>query len=273
MLSTGAKSSRQLAPFLQRVLLLDSSQANARMIAELVKDLGAGRICADVSETQAMETCKQFEPQLIITELSGPLFEGPRFTKALRRSGLACRTVPVIVITAEATTGAILGARNAGVHEFLRKPFTLRDLSRRIEVVMLHRRDWIEAMNYVGPDRRRFNSGDYRGPRKRRSDSAARDASERVEQALKILKSALAAVETDPAQALRSMRAQAADLHAIAVRANDMKLMNAVAPLQRALIAMSDTGLLSKRTLETVAAGLWAFTPKIATPGREGFAI
>jgi len=273
MIPTGATSSRQLSSFLQRVLLLDSSPGNARMMAELVKDLGADRLYTEVSETQAMETCRKFDPQLVITELSGPLFEGLKFTRALRRSGLACRSVPVIMITAEATTGAILGARNAGVHEFLRKPFTLRDLSRRIEAVMLHRREWIEAMNYVGPDRRRFNSGDYRGQRKRRSDSAAQEEQGRVERALRILKSALAAVETDPAQARRSIRAQAADLHAIALRGNDMKLMNAVAPLQRALMAIGETGPLSRRPLEIAAANLWTLMPLTAAPDRERVAI
>ena len=264
MIYAGSKSQRQLASFLQRVLLVDSSHANARMMGELIKDLGAGRIYAEISEAGALETCKQLEPQLIITELSGPTFDGLRFTKAVRRSNLSCRSAPVIMVTAEATAAAILGARNAGVHEFLRKPFTIRDLSRRIEAVMLNRRDWIEAVNYVGPDRRRFNSGDYKGPRKRKADNTVHPESERLEQALRILKSALAAIESDPVQARRSIQAQAADLHAVAVRTNDMKLMDAVAPLQRALIAMGDYGNLSRPMLEGSAAALWVFLPKDA---------
>jgi len=261
MIFAGTKSSRQLAPLLQRVLLLDSSQANGRMMAELVKDLGASRIHTEIAEAQAMETCRHLEPQLIIIEWSGPMFEGLRFTKNLRRSGLACRMVPVIMVTAEATAGAILGARNAGVHEFLRKPFTIRDLSRRVEAVMLNRRDWIEAVNYIGPDRRRFNSGEYKGPRKRRSDTTGQEEQGRIEQALRILKSALAAIESDPMQARRSIQAQAADLHAIAMRLNDMKLMNAAAPLRRALIGVGDNGPLSRPALEAASASLWAFMP------------
>jgi two-component system, response regulator PdtaR len=269
---TGAKSSRQLSSFLQRVLLLDSSQANARMMAELVKDLGAIRIYTEVSEKQALETCRTLEPQLVITEWAGPMFEGVKFTKALRRSGMVCRTAPVIMVTAEATAASILGARNAGVHEFLRKPFAIRDLSRRIEAVMLNRRDWIEAVNYVGPDRRRFNSGEYSGPRKRRSDSRAPVDAERIEQAVKILKSAFVAIQTDPAQARRSIQAQASDLHALAVRTNDMKLMGAVAPLQRAIMAAGETKPLSRPALEAASVGLWAFLPA-AAPDKERIAI
>ena len=272
MIFAGTKSARQLQSHLQRVLLLDSSQANARMMAELIKDLAAARIYTETTEAQAMDACRHLEPQLVITEWAGPGFEGLRFTKNLRRSGLSARSVPVIMVTAEATAGAILAARNVGVHEFLRKPFTIRDLSRRIEAVMLNRRDWIEAVNYVGPDRRRFNSGDYQGPRKRRSDADKLSDASRIEQALKILTSALAAVESDPAQARRSIQAQANDLHAIAMRTNDLKLMGAVAPLQRALTAMGDHGPISRPTLQAAAAGLWAFMP--AEPaGKEQFAI
>jgi len=253
--------SRPLAPHLERVLLMESSQANARMIADLIKDLGAQRLYVETAEASALETCRQLEPQLIITELSGPKFDALRFTRNLRRSGLSCRRVPVIVITADATAGAILGARNVGVHEFLRKPFTIRDLTRRIEAVMLRGRDWIEAMNYVGPDRRRFNSGGYQGHRKRRADAESQETADGVERALRILKSAFAAVETDPVQARRSIQAQAADLHAIAMRSNDLKLIGAVAPLQRALAAMGDDGALSRPVLEAAAAPLWIYLP------------
>nr|6SFT_A Chain A, Two-component receiver protein CleD [Caulobacter vibrioides NA1000] len=33
-------------------------------------------------------------------------------------------------------------------------------------------REWVEAVAYVGPDRRRFNSADYKGPRKRKADAS-----------------------------------------------------------------------------------------------------
>jgi len=261
MIIPAGKNANQLTAFLQRVMLLDASQANARMTAELVKGLGAGRIYTETAEAAALETCREVEPKLIITELAGPHFDGLRFVKALRRSRLPCRAAPVIMVTAEATAATIVGARNAGVHEFLRKPFAIRDLARRIEAVLLTRRDWIEAVNYIGPDRRRFNSGEYQGPRKRQADQAADEEARRIEQALKILKSALSAVVSDPEQARRSLQAQAQDLHGVAVRTNDLKLMAAVAPLQRAMIAIGEAGPLSRPSLEAAAAGLWAFAP------------
>ena len=54
----------------------------------------------------------------------------------------------------------------------MRKPFTIKDLERRLEAVTLKPRDWVEAVQYVGPDRRRFNSAEYKGPRKRKADAS-----------------------------------------------------------------------------------------------------
>ena len=109
---------------------------------------------------------------IVFTEFAGPELDGIEFARSLRRSGFAARRCPLIMVTAEATPTSIIGARNAGVHEFLRKPYTAGDLFRRIENVITKPRDWIEAQMYIGPDRRRFNSGEFAGARKRRANKA-----------------------------------------------------------------------------------------------------
>jgi CheY-like chemotaxis protein len=261
MINSENRLCRQLAPLLQRVLLVDASLAGTRTTAEVLKDLGASRIYPATNEAQALAICREAEPQLVITEMTGPTLDGLRFVRALRRSDLSCRSAPVIVASADATAAAIVGARNAGVHEFLRKPFTIRDLTRRLDAAMLRPREWIEAVNYVGPDRRRFNSGDYQGPRKRMADSAKEDKAARILQALKILASAVAAIETDPVQSLRAMQAQAASLRTVAVAAGDLKLIEAVARLQRPLMAAATSGVLPRPEIEAGCADLWTFMP------------
>lgn len=262
MIFADSKSQRQLAPFIQRVLILDPAPASARLLGELLKDLGAKTVVIEATPAAAMAACKAYDPTVVFTDLAGGGPDGLDFVRVLRRSALACRQAPVIVVTATATAASIGAARNAGVHEFLKKPFTIKDLTRRLEAAALGRRDWIEAMNYVGPDRRRFNSGDYDGPRKRKVDHRAAPDAERIAQALKILKSAIAAIDTDPAQALRSMQAQAADLHKAALAVADINLISAVAVLQRALNIAAAKDRLPRAEIEAAAAGLWAFMPE-----------
>lgn len=171
MFNADAKTLQRIAAAMQRVLIIDPNLGAAKLVGELMKEMGARQIAAATRTDRALAVVQEFEPHLILTELVGPELDGLEFTRQLRRSALAARQAPVIVITAEATAASILGARNAGMHEFLRKPYTAGDLYRRVENVILKPRPWIQAQMYVGPDRRRFNSGEFVGDKKRRSDA------------------------------------------------------------------------------------------------------
>jgi len=214
---------------MRRILVVDPNPATAKMLAELLRSvIPQCQVSGVQTDEQGFRHLESFDPQLIFIELKGPSLDGLAFTRRLRRSYLACREVPVILITAEATAAAITGARDAGVHEFLRRPFTLGDLKKRIEAILLRPRDWIEAVNYVGPDRRRFNSADYKGPRKRGADGAS-PVAQRILQAIKIAVAADAALSTDPRQAHRALKAQARILAQLSAGKESLKRLEAVA--------------------------------------------
>jgi DNA-binding response OmpR family regulator len=266
MIFTDARLARQLERWLERVLIVEPNQASAQLVSELLKGAGAKQINHERSIQRALSACRVNEPHIVVTEVGGANLEGLAFVRNLRRSDLPCRQAPVIVVTAEATARTIVAARNAGVHEFLRKPFTARDLARRLEVATLHPRDWIEAVGYVGPDRRRFNAGDYQGPRKRISDQTASTPAERIEQAVRIAKAAIGAIEMDAAQALRSLRAQASELKRLGASEGDAKLVAAADKLDSALSDASADAGLSRPAIEAAAADLWDYLPGEPSP-------
>lgn len=261
MLYGDTNTQRKYARYLERALVLDSQPASTRLLTELLKDLGARTIYSETNARAAMLHARNENPQMIFTEFAGPGWDGLEFVRALRRSDFTCRQAPVVMVTAEATAQAIIGARDSGVHEFLRKPYTIKDLLRRVDAVTLRTRDWVEAVRYIGPDRRRFNSGDYTGPRKRKSDMKSTPDAARVDQALRILKSALEAIERDPKQALRAMQAQAVDLTRAAISAADTNLATAAGTLQTRLQECADSGVLDRAKLEAAAQPLWVYLP------------
>ena len=176
MFNADPKTLIQIGPHLHKVLVVDDNAVSARLAGDLLKQMGARQIVVATRLDRALASAQDFEPQIVLTEFAGVDFDGLAFTRALRRSGCMARKAPVIMVTAVATEASVLGARNAGVHEFLRKPFTAGDLFRRVSHVVLKPRPWIEAQMYVGPDRRRFNSGEFTGAPKRRADEAAEAA-------------------------------------------------------------------------------------------------
>jgi CheY-like chemotaxis protein len=239
--ATDPKHAARIAPVVRRALIVDPNIASAKLIADLLKGLGAREVVLEPDEKLALEACRDLEPGIVFVEHAGPRMSGESFTRRLRRSHLDCRQVPIIMVTAEATASAIKGARDCGVHEFVRKPFTAGDVLKRIEVVATRSRDWIEAVGYVGPDRRRFNSGEYAGPRKRKADAAKGTPAAAKDQAMRILSSALNQFDADPAQALRAMREQASALKQLAVKAADARLAVTVAALETVVAGPAPT--------------------------------
>lgn len=242
MFAADARRLTQIEPALRRVLIVEPSTAAARLLWDVLKGLGTRNIIIEPDEYGALEQARQMEPSLIFTERLGQRLDGERLVRTLRRSSLSCRMAPIIMVTADATAASIKGARDVGVHEFLRKPFTSADLFRRIETVALKPRDWIEAVGYVGPDRRRFNAGAYAGPRKRRADTplTAEAAAAAVrDQAMLILAASVTQFDTDPSQALRAIRQQAETLAALAMKTSDTALAVAAAGLSAVLAGVT----------------------------------
>ncbi|OGN50170.1 MAG: hypothetical protein A2352_00765 [Caulobacterales bacterium RIFOXYB1_FULL_67_16] len=232
MFTADARTLSRIEPAVRRVVIVEPNSAAARLLSDIMKGLGAREIYFAVSDDNAMELLRDVEPDIIFTEHAGEGLNGEALARRIRRSTLSCRTAPIIMITNEATAAAIKGARDAGVHEFLRKPYTIGDLFKRVENVALKARPWIEAVGYVGPDRRRFNSGEYAGARKRRADRPVEGQIDAKDQALRILAAAVAQFDQDPAQAIRAIRQQALTLKTIAVNDGDVKLAIAAGGLE-----------------------------------------
>ena len=241
----------------RQVLIIDAEWERSRVVAQILRATGGYRVSWTATHEEGWMLLEAAHPSIVFVELSPPSHEGLLFTRELRLSELACRKVPVIMLAGHPTETVIRASRDAGVSEFLRSPFNVRDLMLRVDAVTLKQRSWIEAINYVGPDRRRFNSAAYTGPRKRRTDMAncsAEDA--RIAEALKIMKAALDAIHSHPRQALRSLQAQAEELESAAAAKADYTLARGAAELKDYLDTASRTGSLSREQLAAYASGL-----------------
>lgn len=230
----------KMAPKLKRVLLADPQTASVRLLRELLRDIADSYVFIAEDEDRALKIAAASDPQLIIVEIGDHRLDGLEVVRRIRKSNWLCRKAPIITVTNIPTEQAILAARDAGAHEFLRKPFSVRDLTRRLQAVTMQERDWVEGIKYIGPDRRRFNSGEYSGPLKRRTDGRDTPHQQRINQALKIVRAAVDAVETDPVQAMRAMVTQATTLLDIST---DLKLTVSASEFYRLLTKAAADGI------------------------------
>jgi DNA-binding response OmpR family regulator len=218
-----------------RILVIDPNLGSAKVLANMLRSLSpSAEVYGARDAEKAMLLAGEVDPQLVFVEAAGPGLDGMAFTRAYRRSDMACREAPIIMVFAEVKAAQILAARDVGVHEFLRRPVSLGDLERRLEAVSGRPRDWIEGVNYVGPDRRRFNSAEYKGPNKRRTDGTK--TGQRINQALRIVQSASRQVDADPVQAARALSTQARILIELSTGQDALRRLGAAALAMQAYL-------------------------------------
>jgi len=252
-----------------RILIIDPNLATAKMLANLLRSVSpSAQVYGARDADKAMLLAGEVDPQLVFVEAAAQGLDGMVFTRALRRSDLVCREAPIVMVFTEVKAAQILGARDSGVHEFLRRPISLGDLQRRLDAVSGKPRDWIEAVNYVGPDRRRFNSADYNGPNKRRTDGTK--AGQKINQALRIVQSASRQLDADPVQAARALNTQARILIELSTGQDALKRLGAAAVAMQAYLqaAARQGAPLAKDQVETYASNVLLAAPDKVRPSQ-----
>src|SRR3546814_4837598 len=90
--------------------------------------------------------------------------DGIGFVEWVRKNPAAKNVfVPIIMVTAQSEEWKVMKARDAGVTEFLVKPFSAKTMARRITVVVENPRQFVRTDEFFGPDRRRHVISNYTG--------------------------------------------------------------------------------------------------------------
>ena len=138
------------------VLIADSSAHMASLVAVMLRGLGRKDIREAYDASRAMLEVRRRAFDVIIIDDALDGMDGVAFTRKLRAmTDCQNRLTPVIMMSAAPDAKRIADARDAGVTEFLRKPFAANHLQTRLTSIEAHPRGFIEAAEYQGPDRRR----------------------------------------------------------------------------------------------------------------------
>lgn len=234
MFGASQKLQAKIGALLKRVLIINPAGPNLKLLQDMVRMAGAQSIDTCPNDRKTLDTLRDFDPTCVFIEVNASDSTPIDTIKKLRRSLYNCRKAPIIVVSSEVTSVMLVGCRDAGAHELLKRPYTQGDFHKRLEAIVTRPRDWIEAVGYIGPDRRRFNSAEFKGPRKRKSDQLSGEAAT-LDQCLRILKSAVQALHLDPHQAVRSMREQAMRLYKTKRLKEDPQFAQFIANLVQAL--------------------------------------
>ena len=158
------------------VLVVDDHANTVRLITDVLRAAGVGKVYSAPDGICAREQIAQRNPDIIFTDRRMPLMDGLALTRAIRMAAVRPDSltpnpeVPIIMVTGHRSAREVEEAREAGINEFVMKPFTPAALLSRIQLVLNQPRPFIVSNVYVGPDRRRRTELSYAGPLRRTSD-------------------------------------------------------------------------------------------------------
>jgi two-component system, NtrC family, response regulator AtoC len=120
-----------------KILVAEDDPNMVSVLSELLRDERRQVIACNSAE-RALDLIKQDPPDLILTDIEMP--EGkPRGLDLLRQVKEYNRTIPVMMITGNATKDRAIEALRLGAHDFIEKPFRIDELVKRVDHALLHK--------------------------------------------------------------------------------------------------------------------------------------
>lgn len=117
------------------VLIVDDYKTMLRIIKNLLKQLGFNNVDEAMDGTQALQVFGTKDYGLVISDWNMEPMSGFDFLKGVR-SGTKNKDVPFIMITAESKTENVIAAKQAGVSNYIVKPFNAETLKTKIATVI-----------------------------------------------------------------------------------------------------------------------------------------
>ncbi|MCB9989062.1 MAG: response regulator [Rhodospirillales bacterium] len=153
------------------VLVVEDNLPMMEIAKSLLLTFGVGNVVTAHNGEEGLQMYRKHRPDIIIADWMMQPVDGISFTRLVRNDLTGPnRYVPIILMTGFSERRRVIQARDSGVTEFLVKPFTAKDLYRRIVQVIERPRQFVRSEDFFGPDRRRKLEQSYIGPFRREAD-------------------------------------------------------------------------------------------------------
>jgi two-component system chemotaxis response regulator CheY len=117
-----------------KILIVDDFSTMRRIIKNLLRDLGFTNTAEADDGTTALPMLEGGQFDFVITDWNMPGMTGIDLLKAIRAND-RLKSLPILMVTAEAKRDQIIAAAQAGVNGYVVKPFTAAALQEKIEKI------------------------------------------------------------------------------------------------------------------------------------------
>jgi DNA-binding response OmpR family regulator len=119
---------------MQKILVVEDTKEIASLVK--FKLLSAGFDVKVAGDGQAgLALAKEFMPDLIIMDVMMPVMNGLETLMNLK-SDFKCRSIPVILLTAQSTEEEVVRGLELGADDYVTKPFSPQELLVRVKILL-----------------------------------------------------------------------------------------------------------------------------------------
>ena len=118
-----------------QILIVDDYRTMLRIIRNLLKQLGFKNVDEATDGSAALQKLRDKEFNLVISDWNMEPMSGLQLLKVVR-SDIKLKEVPFIMITAESKSENVIAAKEAGVSNYIVKPFNAATLKGKLSSVL-----------------------------------------------------------------------------------------------------------------------------------------
>ncbi|MBT3789446.1 MAG: response regulator [Alphaproteobacteria bacterium] len=118
-----------------RILIVDDYKTMLRIVRNLLKQLGFNNVEEATDGSMALQMCRTQDYGLVISDWNMEPMTGLQFLKELRADD-KLKGTPFIMVTAESKTENVIAAKQAGVNNYIVKPFNAETLKKKMIAVI-----------------------------------------------------------------------------------------------------------------------------------------
>ena len=120
-----------------KILIVDDEKANVRLLEMTLEDAGYSNVHSTTDSLEALALFRSIGPDLVLLDLAMPHLDGFAIMRQLHEemsdnAAVSDNRVPILVLTADAATGAKHKALKEGAEDFLTKPLDKTEVLLRI---------------------------------------------------------------------------------------------------------------------------------------------
>ena len=149
-------------------LVIDRHVHMRELLVGVLRTLGGKDIRAVGTYDAAKEALSIKPPEIMFTSWKLDPTNGVELTREIRWSGKeALQFTPIIMVSGHGEEEKVLKAREAGINEFVVKPYAAATILSRMHAVIMKPRQFVKTEQFFGPDRRRTTAFEYSGDERR----------------------------------------------------------------------------------------------------------